>query len=361
MKDRIVEERVLLGRDVTPHPENWKRHPELQREALDAVLERVGKVGKLKVYDSPTLGDNVCLDGHMRIERYPDEEWKADVLDVDDEEALEVLSTFDALPELAAVDEERLELLHASADLDDDRLAAIRGDGAGIRLPRPETVRLSSLTPHPRNYNEHPDDQLGHLVESIKSSGVYNLIVVAEDSTILAGHGVAEAAGLAGLEFVKVRRLRLDPDSPQALKVLAGDNEVAHLGVADDRALSEMLKEVLDAGDDEGALLGTGYDRPMLANLAMVTRSADEIEDFDAAALWAGMPEYTQMPSGTGLKVVVNFRNREDRRAFAEKLGVEFTEKTRSMWWPEREREDLLSVRFVADKEGEDGAGDEAA
>ncbi len=208
-----------------------------------------------------------------------------------------------------------------------------------------ETVDLSTLKPHPRNYRSHPEDQLEHIIESIREHGCYRNIIIAREGTILAGHGVAEAAKKMGFKTVPAIRLDLGPDDPKALKVLTGDNEIARFGEVDDRLLTELLKEVKDS--DEKGLLGTGYDEKMLAALAMVTRPESELEDFDAAAEWVGMPEYESKQ--TPHKVVVQFRNEEDRDRFAEEFGFQFIKKearTWSMWWPERDRQDLRSLQF---------------
>ncbi len=209
-----------------------------------------------------------------------------------------------------------------------------------------ELMAVRDLVPHPRNYKQHPDDQIAHLMASIREHGLYRNIVVARDGTILAGHGVVQAVRTMGLETVPVVRLDMDAESPQALKVLAGDNEVQHLGEVDDRALSELLKEINETAAE--GLLGTGYDAMMLANLAMVTRPASEIADFDAAAQWVGMPEYT--PGEDTLKVVVSVDSEEDRARLLQVLGCtprSSLGKTCSVFWPNREREDLSSVRFV--------------
>ena len=81
--------------------------------------------------------------------------------------------------------------------------------------------------------------------------------MVAEDSTILAGHGVVIAAKKMGLKTVPIIRLKVAADDPRALKVLAGDNEIGHLGEVNDRALTDLLKDLQSA---ENGLLGTGYD-----------------------------------------------------------------------------------------------------
>src|SRR5688572_19601390 len=107
------------------------------------------------------------------------------------------------------------------------------------RLPPIDDVSITELKPHPRNYREHPDDQLEHICRSIEQHGVYRNIVTASDLTILAGHGVVKAALKLGIKRLRIVRLPIDADSPQALKLLAGDNEIGKLAEVDDRALSE--------------------------------------------------------------------------------------------------------------------------
>lgn len=209
-----------------------------------------------------------------------------------------------------------------------------------------ETVPVAALRAHPRNYREHPDDQIEHLAASLKEHGFYRNVVIARDGTILAGHGVIEAAKRLGLETARVVRLPIEADSPAALKVLTGDNEIEHLAEQDDRLLSELLREI--AQDDPLALLGTGYDEAMLANLVYVTRPASEIQDHDEAAHWVGMPDYEpgegEFPDAS--RIVVHFRNGADRAAFARRLEIEISPQSDTTWYPPMERNDLASVRF---------------
>jgi hypothetical protein len=212
----------------------------------------------------------------------------------------------------------------------------------GTTVHKAEVLEVAELKSHPRNYREHPEDQLTHIAESIKEHGFYRNVVVARDGTILAGHGVVAAAVKVGLKRIPVIRLDIDPDDPKALKVLTGDNEISRLAEINDRALSEALKEIKDT--DLTGLLGTGYDDQMLANLVLVTRPADEIADFDEAAEWVGMPDHEIIPEP--LKIVMNFENAGDRADFVKFLGAHVTEKTRALWWPLRKRQDLSALKF---------------
>lgn len=209
----------------------------------------------------------------------------------------------------------------------------------------PELLPVASLRPHPRNYKDHPDAQLDHVVASMVANGVYKNVVCARDGTILAGHGVVLAAQKAGIELIRVVRLDLDPDEPAALKVLAGDNEVANLAVDDDRKLTELLREIAQSGD----LLGTGFDAQNLAALAMVTRPAAEIKNEEEAAHWVGMPQYGGLPKVSFRQFQVHFKCQADVDEFARRLELEVTESTDVLWFPKRDKEDLASVVIEGD------------
>jgi len=210
-----------------------------------------------------------------------------------------------------------------------------------IRNEKSRTRDISSLKPHPKNYREHPDDQLEHLCQSIKEFGLYRNIVIAKDGTILVGHGIVLACKKLGIEAVPTLELPIEPDSIEALKLLTADNEVTHLSENDDRELSQILQEILEKNN----LLGTGYDKMMLANLLFVTRPESEIKDFDAAAEWVGMPDYE--PSTLPKKIIVSFENDEDRDAFGKILNIPLTEKTKSVWYPHKEQDDIKNVEFT--------------
>ena len=214
-----------------------------------------------------------------------------------------------------------------------------------------EVVPLDDLTPHPQNYRSHPEDQLAHIKRSIEENGLYRNVVVAKDGTILAGHGVVEAATELGMNEMQVIRLDVEPDSPLALKVLVGDNEISNLAMVDDRLLTDTLKLIKDAEENGTGLEGTGFDEQALAAFAMVTRGRDELADFDAAKEWAGagMPDYDA--GNEIITATVQFLSEEDREKFLEFIGqtekdVQRKVKGYSLWWPRRGQQDLRSLRM---------------
>jgi hypothetical protein len=206
-------------------------------------------------------------------------------------------------------------------------------------------VPISDLKPHPRNYRAHPQDQIDHLAKSIKEHGFYRPVVCTEDMTIIAGHGIVSAAKSLGLAEIPAVILPIGSDDAKALKILTGDNELMRLAEVDDRALSEILREIKDVDE----LLGTGFDASMLANLVMVTRPQSEIRDINEAAEWVGLPSYE--PKEQPCQVRISFMDSAVRRQFMVALGYPSDMKDESqcwsVWYPRKEREDPSSLRFA--------------
>src|SRR3990167_7207862 len=103
---------------------------------------------------------------------------------------------------------------------------------------------IELLKEHPKNYKQHPEEQLSHLIESIKKNSLYRPVIISNDCFILAGHGLVKALKKMGVSEVPVFQVNISHDSPQALKILVGDNEIQHLTDLDDHKLCDILKEI---------------------------------------------------------------------------------------------------------------------
>jgi DNA modification methylase len=142
-----------------------------------------------------------------------------------------------------------------------------------LQVRQPTLAKVKDLIPHPRNYRKHPPDQIKHLIESMRQHGFYrNVVVAADGKTILAGHGVVQAAKEAGLEEVLVVSLPIGANDPRALKLIAGDNEIANLAEVDRQSLQSLLQDVKTL--DVDGLVGSGFDDSMLKDLEVTNLEA---------------------------------------------------------------------------------------
>jgi len=121
------------------------------------------------------------------------------------------------------------------------------------------TISLDELTPHPRNYKAHPAAQVERLAASLQAFGQPRTIAVWR-GTILAGHGVTQAARHLGWRQI---RASVVPDAwtaERAQAYVVADNETQRGAEVDEEALAALIDEArqtvdLEAlGFDEGAL-----------------------------------------------------------------------------------------------------------
>jgi hypothetical protein len=70
---------------------------------------------------------------------------------------------------------------------------------------------------------------------------------------------------------------------------------------------------------------------------------------------WKGMPEFVQDDAQPVQKIVVNFASPEDVQTFARLVGYDLTPKSRSIWFPYRERVNRKALEYVDDNARADG------
>lgn len=339
---------------LTEHPENPRRgDASVIAESIDAN----GFYGAVLVQSS--TGHVIAGNSRLRAARERGlPTIPALMLDVDDDRARRILLVDNRAPEAGTYDGAALasvleDLETRSASLagtgyDRSDLEALLDD---LEAGRPGPFRavatdVDTLRPHPRNYRAHPPEQLDHIAASLAEHGFYRNVVVARDGTILAGHGVVEAVRRAGRKRVPVIRLDLDPQDPRAMRVLTSDNEISNLAAVDDRALTDLLRELAQEGVH--GLAGTGFDAAQVAALAMVTRPASEIADMEEAGEWIGLPGFE--PTDRPPQLNIECATEADRVKLLEMIGVEtIIKRMGSIWkvrYPDEVRRDLRSLRF---------------
>lgn len=101
--DRVKEIRKVPASSIRENPNNWRTHPEYQKNSLTKLFERIGFVGALLVRELPD-GSLELIDGHLRREVLGSQDVTVLVTDLTEEEALEVLATYDQITTLATAD-----------------------------------------------------------------------------------------------------------------------------------------------------------------------------------------------------------------------------------------------------------------
>lgn len=128
---------------------------------------------------------------------------------------------------------------------------------------RIEIWGIDRLKPYANNVKKHPEEQIRKLMNSIRSYGYVQPIVVLPDGEIVIGHGRFEA--LRRLGFKKVPVIVADLTKEQAKALRIADNRLAELAVWNEGALRVELEELLDSGHLEE--LEVGFDEKEIDKL----------------------------------------------------------------------------------------------
>lgn len=338
-----VETIYLPVEALVPYQYNSRTHSKSQIDQLSAAIKKFGFTQPIVVNDKSTI-----LAGHGRyaaakqlgLEEVPcrlvkglsAEEQRAYVI-ADNKIAEQSDWDHDnLLHELSAID---------GLDLGED-LNTLLDQNTFVQI-KVVQIPTNKLKPHSQNYKVHPETQIEHIKKSISEHGIYRNVIVANDYTILAGHGVVQAATGLGLTSVPCLKTDLKPDSIRALKLLTADNEIAHIADSNARELTEILKQILVEDD----LLGTGYDKEKLEALLMVSRSKNELDNLEDE-------EYGDIdfsPMDQAIKLIVSFEDEKDRADFFKTLGVEHTDKTKNIWWPIKKAKSSGHLTYVLKEE----------
>lgn len=115
IRDRVIRVVRVPADSIKVNPRNWRKHPDGQAQAMEAILARIGFIGAVVVREL-VPGDDTQLeliDGHLRKHLMSGGDVTAIVTDLTEAEGLEALATFDQVSSLAVPDQDKLKSLFA--------------------------------------------------------------------------------------------------------------------------------------------------------------------------------------------------------------------------------------------------------
>ncbi len=193
-----------------------------------------------------------------------------------------------------------------------------------------------SLIPYVNNSRVHNDAQVTQIASSIKEFGFTNPILVDGENGVIAGHGRLLAAKKLELKKVPVIEL-CNLDEVRKKAYVIADNKIA-INSSWDNEILKLELDFLEQNDFDFKI--TGFND---AELALIF---DDGSGTDANEEWKGMPEFIS-EDPCYRKVVVNFDTPDDVQEFFSLIGQSYTEKTKSVWFPEKEQRDLKDIRYT--------------
>lgn len=192
-------------------------------------------------------------------------------------------------------------------------------------------VPLTELLPNPKNPNSHDEPQIARLAKIIEYNGVRRPITVSKRSGFISvGHGRLQAAKRLEMTEYPVSFQDYDTEESEYADMVA-DNAIGGWSRLD---LSNINAGLGDLGPD--------FDIDCLGIKSFELEPADKYtEDFDEE--WKGMPEFTRDDTRSYRHIAVHFNDEASVQKFAEIIGQQLTNKTRTIWYPHQAKRDLKS------------------
>lgn len=142
-----------------------------------------------------------------------------------------------------------------------------------------ELWEVGKVVPHPRNPNQHPDNQLKLLAKIIEGHGWRAPITVSKRSGyVIRGHGRLAAALLLGCDKVPIDLQEYASEAEEYADMIA-DNRIAELAEIDQEELNSLIHD-LDSADYDMSRLGFSDKsiQEMLAEYGKETLSDDNFD-----------------------------------------------------------------------------------
>jgi hypothetical protein len=200
-------------------------------------------------------------------------------------------------------------------------------------------VKLSSLTPWPRNPRKINDAQSARLLNSFDEFGQVELIALGPNNEVYNGH-----------QRLKVLAAKHGPDFELEARVCS-------------RELSELEREKLTiylhkgaAGEFDLEVLLKEFDPIKLDEWGMPDLNIPDVAEDE----WKEMPEFDGTPRSFA-RVTVMFTCAEDVGRFAALVGQDVTVETVSIWYPAKDRADLSTQQWGETKGSDSAATEEPA
>lgn len=196
---------------------------------------------------------------------------------------------------------------------------------------------VESLIPYENNSRTHSEFQIKQIIESIQEFGFTNPILLDGENGVIAGHGRLQAAKELGIEQVPTIELsHLTPEQKSAYVI--ADNKLALNAGWDRDLLVFEMQRLQDAGYNLGL---TGFNDAEISQFFI-----DDDHPVDHNEEWKGMPEYNNTDQTPYRTILVHFESEVFVKEFERVMKQSLTEKTKFIWFPEKQRLDMSSISY---------------
>jgi hypothetical protein len=187
-------------------------------------------------------------------------------------------------------------------------------------------IEINKLKPATYNPRQITTKQYNDLKKSIEKFGIVDPIIINKNgNVVIGGH----------------QRLKICT----ALKYKEIDCVVLDLSKEEERELNVRLNK--NTGEFDIDILANEFDIDELVDWGFKHIDLGlNIDKINYEKEWEGMPEFKQDDKMPHRQIIISFENDNDIKRFSELLSQNITDKTKSLWYPKKEKNVLKNKGY---------------
>ena len=189
---------------------------------------------------------------------------------------------------------------------------------------------IDTLIESEYNPRQLKKEQYDNISNSIKRFGIVDPIIVNNSkdrkNIIIGGHQRVKVARDLKINKIPCVEVDLSIEREKELNVRLNKNT----GEWDFNVLADLF--------DVDELINWGFKKIELGL---------NIDKIDPNEEWKGMPEFEQDDLTPHRQIIVSFEDDESVQKFSKLIGRDFTDRTKSIWYPDRERNVLVDKAYL--------------
>lgn len=224
------------------------------------------------------------------------------------------------------------------------------------RIIETKEVDPKEITPNKYNWRRHPKHQSETMDETLKEIGwIQDVIINKSTGNLIDGHLRLDLALKNREPKIPVKYVNLTEEEER--KALLTFDPINSMAETNRNMLDELitsLKEDIEQpiSEEISSINTTISKKEPILKIIEEAEIATGIKKYDPVETeWQNMPEFKMEDKTEEHKLIVNFERTDDLFNFSKVIGQEITPNTRSIWYPKKEKRDIMSMGYVSEEE----------
>jgi len=215
-------------------------------------------------------------------------------------------------------------------------------------------IALSSLLPNPKNPRKDlkpGDSEYAKIKTSIEQFQFLDPIIFnTRTFKVIGGHQrlkILQETGITDLFIINIGAYSWafsDADLKELSPQMESAANIALNKAQGDWNIDQLVLNLQEIKTDGMDISITGFDD---AGFNQMVENLNGLVIDDPSKEWQGMPEFNQEERRGIREIIIHFDTQDDIKTFSALIGQNITDKTKYIWFPEKERRNLKGSEYL--------------